>query len=172
MTIRVRRQDDVARCVQVLGAVHSADGYPLRWPADPSAWLAPANLLRAWVAEDDGRLLGHMALCSAVGGGGAPLWSAASSLAPERLAVVSRLFVAPSARGHGIGAALLAHACAEAGRWGLRPALEVLAHDQNAIALYDRAGWRRVASVPAPWARTRDSRSSDQALLHYYLSPN
>jgi GNAT superfamily N-acetyltransferase len=171
MNIRVRRQDDFARCVEVLAAVHAADGYPLLWPADPAVWLTPANLLRAWVAEDDGRVTGHVALCSALGDEAAPLWSAASGLLPERLAMVSRLFVALSARGRDVGAALLAHACAAAGRLGLRPALEVLAHDQKAVALYERAGWRRVASVSAPWARASDDPSDDQTMLHYYLAP-
>jgi GNAT superfamily N-acetyltransferase len=172
MSIRVRRRDDVANCVEVLAAVHAADGYPLLWPADPAAWLTPTNLLRAWVAEDDGRLMGHVALCSAVGDAAAPLWSAASGLPPQRLGVVAKLFVAPSARGRGGGATLLAHACAEAGRRGLRPALEVLAHDKRAIALYERAGWRRVASVPAPWARPSDGQDDDQAMARYYLAPD
>jgi ribosomal protein S18 acetylase RimI-like enzyme len=85
--------------------------------------------------------------------------------------VVARLFVAPSARGRGGGATLLAHACAEAGRRGLRPVLEVLAHNQGAIALYERTGWRQVGSVEAPWARTSGRLSDDQALLRYYLAP-
>src|SRR5262245_8767205 len=169
LIIRVRRRDDVARCVEVLAAVHTADGYPLLWPADPSVWLTPANLRRAWVAEDDGHLVGHVALCNAVGDAAAPLWSAAFGLPPELLAVIAKLFVAPGARGRGVGAALLAHACAEAGRQGLRPALEVLAHDQNAIALYEGTGWRRMASVTASWARASDGQAMP---LYYYLAPD
>jgi GNAT superfamily N-acetyltransferase len=172
MTIRIRRHDDVARCVGVLATVHAADSYPLFWPTDPPAWLTPVNLLSAWVAEDEGDVLGHVALCSAVGDAAAPLWSAASTLPAERLAVVAKLFVAPHARGRGVGARLLAQACAEAHRRSLRPALEVLAHDQRAIALYERAGWRRVASVAASWARTCDDQRDDHALLHYYLAPD
>jgi ribosomal protein S18 acetylase RimI-like enzyme len=55
---------------------------------------------------------------------------------------------------------------------GLRPALEVLAHDQRAIALYERAGWHRAGSVAALWARTRDDQRDDHALLYYYLAPD
>jgi hypothetical protein len=67
---------------------------------------------------------------------------------------------------------LLTYACAESDGRGLRLALEVLAHDQHAIALYERLGWRRVASVAAAWARTSESQRDDQALLHYYLAPD
>lgn len=148
MTIRIRLQVDIGRCVELLASVHAADGYPLLWPTDPPAWLTPAKLLRAWVAEDERNVMGHMALCNAAGNAAAPLWSTASGLPPQRLTVVAKLFVAPGARGR--GGALLARVCAEAHPQGLRPALEVLEHNQRAIALYERVGWRRVASIKPP----------------------
>jgi GNAT superfamily N-acetyltransferase len=152
----------------LLAAVHAADGYPLHWPANPHQWLAPERLLAAWVAEGGQTVLGHVALCGAAGDAAAPLWSASSGLPPEQLAVVAKLFVAPGTRGRGLGAALLATACAEACSRGLRPALDVLDHDRGAIALYERTGWQRVASAPAPWAQA----SGGPALLHYYLAPD
>jgi GNAT superfamily N-acetyltransferase len=167
MSVRARRREDIAACVALMAEVHAADGYPLHWPADPRRWLAPEGLLAAWVAEDEHALTGHVALCGAAGDPAAPLWSAATGLPPERLAAVARLFVAPGVRGRGLGAALLAAACAEAGGRGLRPALEVLDHDRGATALYERAGWRRVASVPAAWAGERGG----LPLLHYYVAP-
>jgi ribosomal protein S18 acetylase RimI-like enzyme len=48
----------------------------------------------------------------------------------------------------------------------LRLSLEVLDHDRGAIALYERQGWRRVATVPAEWARA----GGGQTLL-YYIAP-
>ena len=167
MIVRARRQDDIDACLALLAEVHTADGYPLHWPADAPRWLTPEKLLAAWVAEDEGTVIGHVALCGAVGDAAAPLWSAASGLPPDRIAEVTRLFVAPGARGRGVGAALLAKAWAEARSRGLRSALEVLDHDQRAIALYERTGWRLVASVPAPWAQA----AGGPALLHYYLAP-
>lgn len=167
--IRARRPGEIDTCVAVLADVHAADGYPMYWPADPAKWLTPENVLAAWVAEDAHgvhRLIGHVALCAAVGESAAPMWSAASGLPAEAIAVVAKLFVAPSARGHELGAALLAEACAEARTRGLRPALEVLDHDQAAIALYERMGWRRVASAPAAWGPT----SGGQVVLHYYIA--
>jgi hypothetical protein len=77
MTIRIRRQDDIGRCVELLATVHAADGYPLLWPADPAAWLTPANVLHAWVAEDERAVMGHVVLCSAVRDAAAPLWCTA-----------------------------------------------------------------------------------------------
>ena len=164
--LRPRRQD-VERCVALLAEVHAADGYPLLWPHDPGRWLAPENLLAAWVAVREDALIGHVALCGASGDAAAPIWSAASGLPADRIGVISKLFVAPGARGSGLGAALLAQACAEARARGLRPALDVLDHDQRAIALYERAGWQRVASAPVPWAHS----SGGDGVLHYYLSP-
>lgn len=168
--MRPRRQSDIAACIEVLAAVHAADGYPLRWPADPLGWLTQDNLLAAWVAEDAHTVVGHVALCTAAGDAAAPLWSAAAGFQPEHLAVISRLFVAPDARGHGLGAALLAEASAEARRRDLLPVLEVLDQDRGAVALYERVGWRHVASVPAPWALADDGNGAEAA-LRYYIAP-
>ncbi len=168
MIVRLRRQPDMAACVQLLAGVHATDNYPMRWPADPSGWLTPEDLIAAWVVEDEIALLGHVALCGAEGDTGAPVWSAALSVPAEQIAEVGRLFVAADARGRGLGAMLLEAARMEAHSLGLRPALKVLEHDQGAIALYERAGWRRVASVRMPWAVTSDA----DALLHYYIAPD
>ncbi len=137
------------------------------WPADPSKWLTSDNLLAAWVAVDEQAVIGHVALRGAEDQTSAPAWSAATGLPPQQLAAIAKLFVAPHARGRGIGAALLGQASAEARTRGLAPVLEVLDHDRAAIALYERAGWRRVASDPVPWARAGDA----PMLLHAYIAP-
>lgn len=167
MTIRVRQHDNVAQCVGLLAAVHALDSYPLHWPADPFAWLSPPNLLIAWVAEVNGVLSGHVALCAAEDDVATSAWSLASGKPPERLAVVAKLFVSPGARGLGLGAALLDTASAEARRWRLLPVLEVLDHDRSAIALYERTGWLRVASVSVLWAQVSEGRAE----VHYYVAP-
>ena len=168
ITIRAREPDDIATCVTLLADVHAADSYPLHWPADPGAWLTQNGLLATWVAESSSGMVGHVALRSAAAESGASLWSSACDLPPERLAAIARLFAAPSARGHGVGSALLDVACDEARRRGLRPVLDVLDMNQSAITLYERKGWRRVASVPAPWAQA-DGR---EHFLLYYISPS
>jgi GNAT superfamily N-acetyltransferase len=167
MTIRVREPEDMDRCIALLAAVHATDGYPLHWPADPRAWLTPTSLLAAWVAEHGGMVAGHVALCAVTGDAGAPLWSAASGIPAEGLGAVTRLFVSLEVRGRQLGAALLDEATAGARSRGLLPVLEVLDHDRAAMALYERIGWRRVASAPAAWAQG----SGGRPLLHYYLAP-
>lgn len=165
---RIRTPDDIAACAWLLAEVHAADGYPASWPADPAAWLSPPDVLAAWVAENENGVVGHVALRAATHTSGTPIWTAATSLPSDRLGEIARLYIAPGARGQGFGAALLATACDEARRQGLRPVLEVLDHDVAAITLYERTGWQRVASVSAPWSPLDDRRP----LLHYYVLPH
>lgn len=156
---------DLPGCVSALQEVHVADGYPSRWPTDPAGWLSPAGLLAAWVALDDGgRVLGHVALRTASQQDAAPLRAAGVG---DDLALVARLFVAPAGQGRGLGAALLAAAEAHAARLGLWAALDVVAEAQAAVRLYERAGWRRVATLPAPWQDAR----GEQPRMHVYLAP-
>lgn len=64
----------------------------------------------------------------------------------ERQAEIKRMYVSPAERGHGVGRALLAALEAEARRLGVsRLALETGARQPEAIALYQRAGFSRIA---------------------------
>jgi GNAT superfamily N-acetyltransferase len=136
--LRERPENDLEECVSVLRLVHEADRYPMVWPGDPARWLSPASLLRAWVAVTrTEELVGHVLLRAAQD--------------PDTLEV-ARLFVSPRARGEGLGAALLDRAGAWAGQRGRRLELEVVADERSpAIALYERAGWRRTGTVTAEW---------------------
>ena len=165
-SLRARGEGDLAACVAALAVVHAAGQYPIRWPNDPAAWLTPDHMLAAWVVADAGHALGHVALC-AVPRAAMARWLAMGPPADQPLAEVCRLFVAPVARGRGLGAQLLAAATAEARARGFHPALRVVEHDRAAIALYERAGWRRIASDVKPWAVSDPA----MALLHTYLAP-
>jgi GNAT superfamily N-acetyltransferase len=135
--IRARRESDVPRCVELLAAVHRADGYPLRWPADPDSWLRPDGTLAAYVAEDGAAIVGHVLLVDAVSGGDAE---------------VSRLFASPGRRRGGVGTALLRRAERRATELG-RTRLVLEVYDERAAAtFYERAGWRRAGVQPADWA--------------------
>lgn len=68
---------------------------------------------------------------------------------------VPRFFVAPSARGRGLGAALMARAVAEARGRGPHPVLDVVASDTAAAALYERLGWQSLATVEQRWSPDR-----------------
>lgn len=153
--VRIRVESDLDECAQVLAAVHKADGYPVNWPDHPVGWLSQPSLLAAWVAEVDGRILGHVGLSRSEPGDAAPgLWSRREGLSVEVTAVVSRLFVAPAARGQGIGARLMEQAVREARERDLHPVLDVVASDIAAAALYERLGWSFLAAVDQQWSPT------------------
>ncbi|WP_229877351.1 GNAT family N-acetyltransferase [Streptomyces bluensis] len=152
-SFRRRTVCDLEECVRVLEEVHQGDGYPVNWPERPGDWLSHASLLAAWVAELDGRLIGHVSLSrSREGDLAARLWSERNGVRRELATVVSRLFVAPQARGHGIGALLIGRAVEEAQRLGLHPVLDVVTSDTAAVALYERLGWELLATVEQQWS--------------------
>ncbi|MFJ5104296.1 GNAT family N-acetyltransferase [Streptomyces sp. NPDC088554] len=169
--IRQRDGEDLDECVRVLAEVHQDDGYPVNWPDSPADWLVGDGQLAAWVAELDGRIVGHLALSPAGEDDLAPaLWSGGADGDTDRdagdTAVVSRLFVSPSARGHGIGALLMSRADKEARQRGLHPVLDVVASDTAAAALYECLGWDLLATVDQTW-------SPDQTVtVHCYAAPN
>lgn len=151
--IRPRLAADLDGCVAALALVHAHSRYPVNWPGRPTDWLTPAALLAAWVAELDGRIVGHAGLCGAEEEDmAARLWSAGSGRAEP--AVISRLFVSPEARGHGTGAALLARAVGAARTRGLHPVLDVVATDP-AASFYERLGWRLLGTADQRWGPVR-----------------
>lgn len=164
--LRERHAGDLDACVELLREIHVRDGYPVRWPADPRAWLHPRNLLAAWVGERDGAIVAHAVLRGADGtAGGEPL-SAATGLPVERIALIARLYVAPTARRTGFARRLLDAAADEAAARGLLLALDVVGTHSAPITLYERAGWRRVATVS--WA---PAIGGEEQPLHCYVAP-
>ncbi len=152
-SVRRRTDRDLHACAEVLAQVHARDSYPVNWPAEASAWLSQPALTAAWVAELDGRVVGHVGLSRSTAGDLAPeLWSARAGVGADETAVISRLFVAPSARGRGIGASLMARAVEEARNRGLHPVLDVVADDTEAVALYERLGWQLLATTEQQWS--------------------
>jgi GNAT superfamily N-acetyltransferase len=162
--IRVRADADLDECVRILETVHRADGYPTYWPDDPARWLSPRAMLGAWVAEDEGRIVGHIVLTAGAAEASGSVWAMTTGLSAEQFAAITRFFVSPDRRSAGVGGALLDAACAEAAAQELRPALDVVETNRDAIHFYERRGWRRVHSEP--WAA-----AADGTLLHYYVAP-
>lgn len=139
--IRSRQDSDLDACVTALAQVHAHSGYPHHWPDDPAHWLTPDGLTAAWVAETEGRVVGHAALCGRE---------------------VSRLYVTPAARGGGLGGLLLRAVEDEAVARGLRPVLEVKATDTAAVALYERRGWIRRGTERQEWG------AGEVVAVHHY----
>lgn len=136
----------------MLAAVHEADGYPVNWPEQAGDWLEGDGPLGAWVAELDGRVVGHVGLARPGAGDVAPgLWGERAGRGAECAAVVNRLFVAPDARGHGIGALLMRRVAREARARGRHPVLDVVSSDKSAATLYERLGWQLLSVVEQEW---------------------
>ncbi len=124
--LRARRPADLPACVATLRTVHEADGYPLNWPADPTAWLTPPGTRAAWVAVDGESVAGHAIVTGA--------------------GELTRLFVSPRRRGAGLAQQLIARArAAHRGRLFLEVA------NDAAAAYYERTGWMLVGTALADW---------------------
>jgi GNAT superfamily N-acetyltransferase len=161
--IRPRTPEDLPACVEALAKVHAADRYPVTWPADPGRFLAPASLTAAWVALRQEQVVGHVGLSLEDVSALDPSVRRALDTA-ERVAMVTRLFVTPEGRGRSYASRLL-DVVREAA--GLPLILDVSDEGRAAIALYERTGWQRVASVRADWLNA----AGEPALLHYYTAP-
>lgn len=149
-----------------LATVHTADRYPMAWPADPVRWLTvPGRSLAAWVAVEGATVVGHAVL----GDGSAyPDLAAGVGLSQHRIGVVLRLFVVPVARGERLGERLLGALSSEAAVRALHPCLEVVDGSNAAIGLYRRLGWQHVGSRVADWTAP----DGTNALLHYFSGPS
>ncbi|MEV5978949.1 GNAT family N-acetyltransferase [Streptomyces sp. NPDC052114] len=168
--LRVREraaERDTEACIGVLAQVHRTDGYPVNWPDRPGDWLDGGDGYGAWVAELDGRVVGHVGLFRPGAGDAAPaLWAERAGVGVDAAAVVGRLFVAPDARGHGIGALLMGRVAREARSRGLHPVLDVVSSDASAAALYERLDWRLLDVVEQEW------RPGQRVALRCYAAPD
>lgn len=130
MAIRLRTGTDLETLDKVAQAVHLLDGYPV-YLGDVRSFLVSDDALSAWAAEEDGQVVGHVALHRRSFGAVMATVSAALALPAEHLGVVARLFVAPGQRGKGLGRALLATASQAARAEGLWPVLDVATRYQS-----------------------------------------
>ena len=145
MLVRPRHPDDLPALVAVLERTHREVGYPVRATNVRAGWLAEERELGAWVAEQDGRPVGHVAL-HPPSGAPAELWRSATGRDDGGLAVVSRLL----SDARGAGSALLARAETEAAGRGRVPVLEVEV-SSAARPFYLRRGWTQVGEVDQRW---------------------
>ena len=147
MPVRLRADSDLSSCVRIAEEVHRLDGYPVYRPADLRQFLASSDALAAWVAEEHGDIVGHVALHQRSSASVLALASGAVHHPADRFGVIARLLVAPAARRMGIGRLLLETATVDSLRRGLWPILDVVTQHRGAIMLYEQAGWVRAGQV-------------------------
>lgn len=162
--MRRRAEEDLPGCVRALKAVHATNAYPMWWPADPAGWLSPAGSTAAWIAELAGVVVGHVCVVRGVED---LLVTSLTGAGPDRLSTVSRLFVAPEARGRGLGGSLLAAGSEYASALGLQLMLDVVDDGGPAVALYERSGWQLVDHRLADWTTPQ----GDRLPVRVYLAP-
>jgi GNAT superfamily N-acetyltransferase len=149
--IRRRLEADIDQCVLLAEEVHAKDGYPMYRPDDMRAFIGTPDALAAWVAEDDGEIVGHVALHPRSSPAVIEMASEAVGLRPEDLGVIARLVVSTRYRRRGIGRSLLEVAASEAHARGLWPVLDAVSAHESAIHLYDDCGWVRAGKVTVSW---------------------
>ncbi|WP_286958656.1 GNAT family N-acetyltransferase [Arsenicicoccus sp. UBA7492] len=154
--IRPRRDDDLDELARILVQVHELDGYPVEGVADPHAWLTLTNPLGAWVAELNGKPVGHVALTEPGSHDDAPrMWSEQTGTPTERTAVLGRLFISPRARGLRLGRRLVGTAMDAATLANRVAVLDVMCKDRAAIRTYQAMGWKRLGAVDHQYGEDR-----------------
>ena len=165
MIVRPKTAADAEELLTLALEVHRRDGYPRYLPDDLAGFITHSSQDVGWVAELDGRIVGHVALHRAAVSPMLPVAQRATGLGPDRLAMLARLLVAPTVRRQGIAQQLIAVAVHHAHALGRRVVLDVVKEAEAAIKLYEALGWTRLESLRLP---LRDEQVLD---LWVYLSP-
>ena len=149
--VRPRVPEDVSALVEVLTEQRPGSGYPLRWPLPypVERFIIRPYEEMAWVAERDGALLGHVMVGQVDDDETAAIITAETGEA--ELAIVSVLFVAQNARGHGIGRLLLDTAVTWAREHARMPVLDVVPKHRGAMQFYRHLGWSDVGCIRPEW---------------------
>jgi GNAT superfamily N-acetyltransferase len=145
--IRERIESDLGACEQIAHAVHELDGYPRYLPNDLRSFIASPDAYAGWVAEQEGVVLGQVALHGRGPEAAVALAAKELNRPSDQLGIIARLFVSPQARRQGVGGSLLSVAAEESIAQHLWPILDVVTDHHGAIALYECNGWRRVGEV-------------------------
>lgn len=108
----------------------------------------------AWVAETDGRVVGHIAVMPLPLGEdqeSIPLWTAATGKAAEAHTLIKRLFVDPTAQRGGVAKVLMAAAMDHIETNRQIGVLDTVSIAKAAMNLYQGLGWREVARAKPSW---------------------
>ncbi|KNX37165.1 GNAT family N-acetyltransferase [Luteipulveratus halotolerans] len=151
--VRERRPDDIPALVEVLAAQQPVSSYPLRWPLPfpPEEFVVRKNEERAWVAEVDGAVGGHVSITSVDDDELGRIWSSGVGRPIAELACMSVLFVDHRLAGRGVGGALIDAAVGWAREQSRTPVLDVVVRHGRAAEVYRHRGWQQVGTSRPEW---------------------
>ncbi len=172
MLIRPKTDADAGGCLELLQRVRAVDGYPLHLkPEHVAAFFTAEAETAAWVADVDGRIVGHVALHSPADYPTLAVAQQATGLPSDRLTLLARLFTSPDLRRTGLGRTLLRHATEHARSLGQRAVLDVGQSLLSGVALYEAEGWRRVGELHLPLVGVEGLDDGLMLDLWVYVSP-
>jgi GNAT superfamily N-acetyltransferase len=160
--VRLRNSPDIDELVDLASRIRAADGYPLYLPEGGlRRFLTDPSPLAAWVAEDAGRIVGHVAANSHSHRAVMDLVRTAGI--DRQVSVIARLLVDPGVRRQGIGAKLLDQARSHIVSWASPLCLMLLRGPHPRFRSTGAlAGWRLARSP----SRRRDKRSASWSSWH------
>jgi ribosomal protein S18 acetylase RimI-like enzyme len=146
ITIRARTLPDLDELASLIARVRMVDGYPIHLPDDDARrFLTDPSPIGAWVADDGGRVVGHVAVNLSSN-------QAVMDVVHEAgfdggVGFIARLLVDPDVRRKGIGRQLLERGKAHLLSLGRTPVLDVVASSTAAISLYGSSGWTVIGTA-------------------------
>lgn len=151
--VRPRTSGDVPELIELLATQQPTSRYPLRWPLPfpVEEFVVRRGQWAAWVAEDETRLLGHVAVGEPEGVVAEQLRAALEPIRPDRFGSLSVLFVDPEAQGMGVGRLLHDTAVAWIRASGRHPVLDVVPSNRRALQMYEHLGWCDIGPVRPAW---------------------
>lgn len=175
--VRKRNPNDVPVLVAELLRQQPETRYPFRdpLPIPVEEFLHAHDAVEAWTAEVDGYPVGQVcrvgsARASAQADLLNDLAAQAHGCRSAELAWVSAFFVAPHARGLGLGRRLMGAVVDDTLGEGLHPCLEVLPVHPAAMSLYQATGWRVVHHFRPDWLR--DAAGEEGPDVHVLVRPS
>lgn len=153
LTTRPRRDSDLPVLIDILARQQAETRYPFVWPPSrsPEGFLRRPNELEAWVAELEGRVVGHVAIGSVADDELGRMWAGAHQVPVERLRCISVLYADRRLPRRGIGSALLVRATERALVDGGAPCLDVVAAHVEPVQLYRSRGWQEIGRFRPEW---------------------
>jgi GNAT superfamily N-acetyltransferase len=132
--------------VHLAARVWLADSYPVYLPdQDLHRFLTQPTPLAAWVAEEAGQIVAHVA--TNPGSNDAVMKVVREAGIAGEVGFVARLLVDPGARRQGIGESLLDQARRHVVSLGRTPVLDVVDSALPALSLYQSAGWIEIGKA-------------------------